>query len=277
MIDARIPLQVEPPPDPLQRMGQIMGLRQQRRVGQREEARFAAEQREQQEQDAVRAVIQKHGGFTEEAIQEIATIHPEAALGLQQLIQQGQITALNLKKAQQPEPPPEPRPEWIETEGPEGEAGRLYDVPEPGRFYRKPVPPDKPPAEPTTFDADILAAKRSGDAQRLKDALALKKQALEAGRAPPAAPELTPNARLEATLKLRDRFVRETQAAQLVQTQYEQMQSAIEAVKQGAAAAGSQGVLVTFQKILDPTSVVRESEYARSSAGLSLLGRMEGQ
>ena len=187
MIDPRIPLQVEGPPDPLQRMGQIMGLRQQRREGQRQETRFAAEQREQQEQEAVRAVIQKYGGFTEEAIQEIATINPEAAIGLQQLIQQGQITALNLKKAQQPEPPP--TPEWIETEGPEGEAGRLYDVPEPGRFYRKPVPGDKPPAEPTTFDADILAAKRSGDPQRLKDAIALKRQAEAAGRGPIASPQ----------------------------------------------------------------------------------------
>jgi hypothetical protein len=39
--------------------------------------------------------------------------------------------------------------------------------------------------------------------------------------------------------------------------------------------AASQGVLVVFQKMLDPTSVVRESEYARSATGLSLAGRME--
>ena len=40
--------------------------------------------------------------------------------------------------------------------------------------------------------------------------------------------------------------------------------------------AGSQAVLVTFQKILDPTSVVRESEYARSSSGLSVIERIKG-
>jgi hypothetical protein len=40
--------------------------------------------------------------------------------------------------------------------------------------------------------------------------------------------------------------------------------------------AASQGVLVSFQKLLDPTSVVRESEYARSAAGLSLVSRLEG-
>lgn len=87
---------------------------------------------------------------------------------------------------------------------------------------------------------------------------------------------LTPNASLEGTLKLRDRFIKETQAATAVNTQFRLMQSSLEAVKRGAAAPGSQGVLVTFQKILDPTSVVRESEYARSASGLSLLSRMEG-
>lgn len=88
---------------------------------------------------------------------------------------------------------------------------------------------------------------------------------------------LTPNAGLEGTLKLRDRFVRETQAASTVKTQLELMKSSLAAVKVGAAAPGSQGVLVTFQKILDPTSVVRESEYARSASGLSLLSRIEGK
>jgi len=38
---------------------------------------------------------------------------------------------------------------------------------------------------------------------------------------------------------------------------------------------GSEAVRVTFEKILDPTSVVREGEYARQGTGLSLLQRME--
>lgn len=41
--------------------------------------------------------------------------------------------------------------------------------------------------------------------------------------------------------------------------------------------AASQGVLVAFQKLLDPTSVVRESEYSRSASGLSLLSQIEGK
>ena len=54
------------------------------------------------------------------------------------------------------------------------------------------------------------------------------------------------------------------------------MNTGLEAARKGDLAAGSQAVLVTFQKILDPTSVVRESEYARSAAGQSLLARIQG-
>lgn len=54
------------------------------------------------------------------------------------------------------------------------------------------------------------------------------------------------------------------------------MQTGLAAARKGDMAAGSQAVLVTFQKILDPTSVVRESEYARSAAGQALLARIQG-
>ena len=54
------------------------------------------------------------------------------------------------------------------------------------------------------------------------------------------------------------------------------MQIGLEKARAGDMAAGSQAVLVTFQKILDPTSVVRESEYTRSSSGLSMFERIRG-
>ena len=54
------------------------------------------------------------------------------------------------------------------------------------------------------------------------------------------------------------------------------MREGLKAAAQGDRAAGFQAVLVTFQKILDPTSVVRESEYARSAAGQALLARAQG-
>ena len=54
------------------------------------------------------------------------------------------------------------------------------------------------------------------------------------------------------------------------------MQIGLDKARAGDMAAGSQAVLVTFQKILDPASVVRESEYARSSSGLSMFERIKG-
>ena len=57
---------------------------------------------------------------------------------------------------------------------------------------------------------------------------------------------------------------------------YRLMETGLKRFRQGDKNGGSQAVLVTFQKILDPTSVVRESEYARTTAGQSLLNRIEG-
>jgi hypothetical protein len=54
------------------------------------------------------------------------------------------------------------------------------------------------------------------------------------------------------------------------------MNTGLERFREGDKTGGSQAVLVTFQKILDPDSVVRVSEYQRSAEGLSLWQRMEG-
>lgn len=88
--------------------------------------------------------------------------------------------------------------------------------------------------------------------------------------------ELTPAQAFSATRQLRNDFVRETASAKTVAQQTAIMRESMQAAEQGNLAAGSQGVLVTFQKILDPGSVVRESEYARSASGQSLLNQMQG-
>jgi hypothetical protein len=41
--------------------------------------------------------------------------------------------------------------------------------------------------------------------------------------------------------------------------------------------AASQTIVTAFNKILDPTSVVRESEYARTPEGQSYLERLQGK
>ena len=54
------------------------------------------------------------------------------------------------------------------------------------------------------------------------------------------------------------------------------MRAGMDAARRGNMNAGAQAVLVTFQKFLDPQSVVRESEYARSPEGLSMVNRIQG-
>ena len=54
------------------------------------------------------------------------------------------------------------------------------------------------------------------------------------------------------------------------------METGLRRFRSGDKNGGSQNILVTFQKILDPTSVVRESEYARSAHGVSMLSRIDG-
>lgn len=89
--------------------------------------------------------------------------------------------------------------------------------------------------------------------------------------------ELTPNASLQATRSLRNDFIKETGAAKEVAVQLANMESALQQVKKGSLQAGSQSVITTFNKILDPISAVREGEYARSQQGQSLMARMQGQ
>jgi hypothetical protein len=86
-----------------------------------------------------------------------------------------------------------------------------------------------------------------------------------------------PLAGFPSTLQLRDRWITESGPAEQSALQFALMRSSLDAAKAGNLAAGSQGILVTFQKILDPGSVVRESEYARSASGLALWDNLKGR
>lgn len=147
----------------------------------------------------------------------------------------------------------------------------------------------KPTAD-QAFARDV-EARRVSEAEKARLAAEAKEKAdlegrkelLKLGaslRPPSGGRDLTPGQRIAQTRQLRNDFVRETAAMRTLDQQLGLMRQSLAAVKSGAPgapAAGSQGVLVTFQKMLDPISVVRESEYARSGSGLSLLGRLEGK
>ena len=58
------------------------------------------------------------------------------------------------------------------------------------------------------------------------------------------------------------------------------MKSAYDRVSSGSASdlnAATQAIITSFNKIIDPNSVVRESEYARSPEGQSLLATLQGK
>lgn len=133
---------------------------------------------------------------------------------------------------------------------------------------------DRDVTDETTKASAAAAARAAQDKTNFGYDLA-KIRETAANRAEPRT-ELTPNEAIRQTRQLRNDYVKETSAARQMSQQLGLMKQGIDAAKRGDMAAGSQAVLVTFQKILDPTSVVRESEYARSGSGLSLLTQMEG-
>lgn len=87
---------------------------------------------------------------------------------------------------------------------------------------------------------------------------------------------LSTQQRFAATTKLQEDWRKVEAPHREMARQYQLMQTGLNRFNQGDKIGGSQAVLVTFQKILDPTSVVRESEYARSPEGLGLAARIEG-
>lgn len=93
---------------------------------------------------------------------------------------------------------------------------------------------------------------------------------------------LTPTQLFDRELKLANNFQKYAKEANtavrqmnVVKAGYE---SAMKNLKEGKPlGAQSQAVVIGFNKMLDPISVVRESEYARTPEGASLLNRLEGQ
>ena len=92
---------------------------------------------------------------------------------------------------------------------------------------------------------------------------------------------LTGQDKIEMEVKLAGNFEQYAKDSRSAQRQIGIMEQGYKAAVQAgfdgtSNNAPSQAVLVTFQKLLDPTSVVRESEYARSGDGQSLAQRMKG-
>lgn len=87
---------------------------------------------------------------------------------------------------------------------------------------------------------------------------------------------LTPNAESALISRLAKDYDAAAKPARELRRQATAIRDGIKAARAGNMNAGQQVVQVAFQKMLDPLSVVREGEFARSAAGQSLLARAQG-
>lgn len=120
-----------------------------------------------------------------------------------------------------------------------------------------------PEQQQKVLDEEI---KRGGE----KTAATTSARIAEEAKAP-----LTTKQKFDLLMSLQDDWRKADNPAREMQRQLQLMETGLKRAKADPV-GGSQAVLVTFQKILDPASVVRESEYARSGAGLALMDRLQG-
>jgi hypothetical protein len=89
---------------------------------------------------------------------------------------------------------------------------------------------------------------------------------------------LKPLERMQSEAELRKEWTKATAPLRTMEQQLSLMRVGFKRAVEGTDwNGGSQGVLVTFQRILDPNSVVRESEYARTEEGQSILNQLRGR
>lgn len=136
------------------------------------------------------------------------------------------------------------------------------------------VMPPKPEREPNPTEASLALLAAKGDkmaAQALATLRSMRAPSASAGPRP-----LTQTAEAQIINRLNTQWNAAAKPIKELERQVALMDTGMEAVTRGDMAQGAQMVLVTFQKILDPPSVVRESEFMRSAAGQSLMNRVRG-
>lgn len=101
-----------------------------------------------------------------------------------------------------------------------------------------------------------------------------------AGRANQRLNTLTPVQEMQETRKLAEDYKKFGSGAREARRQYSVMEEAIKQVEANPKMdlnAPTQAIITSFNKILDPMSVVRESEYARSAEGQAAFDRLQGK
>ena len=167
---------------------------------------------------------------------------------------------------------PQPAPETFEdVQDPYGRGG----VGQRSSLDNRIVGYQQPAATPAVKDRRIVKGPDNlnyytDTGERVLPGVTMPEPAAEAD-APPALKD-----QLQMVRQLSSDWQKTVQPMQGLLDQSARMKIGYEMAKAGDMLAGSQAILITFNKVLDPTSVVRESEYARSAAGQSALATLEG-
>ena len=88
---------------------------------------------------------------------------------------------------------------------------------------------------------------------------------------------LSTQQRFQATTGLQDTWRKVNAPVREMERQMAIMETSLTRFKEGDRIGGSEGVIATFKKVIDPESVVREAEYNRTPDGLGWLQRIRGQ
>lgn len=135
-------------------------------------------------------------------------------------------------------------------------------------------------AETRSLDVQAADALAKGDTQTYERLLTVKKEMGQADDRPitvnTGRQGLSPTMESNVVNRLTKSWESATAPVKELNRQVKLLDVGLNQVRQGNMAQGAQTILVTFQKILDPPSVVRESEYMRSAAGLALMDRVKG-
>jgi len=121
------------------------------------------------------------------------------------------------------------------------------------------------------------ALKDRSEQQDWKNSIAQQLADLKGARASQGGgSSLTPAQSFRATKDLQGNWQKAIKPVREIGVHVQKMEQGLEAAKRGDVNAGSQVVINEFNKILDPTSVVRESEFNRTPQGVALMGRLQG-
>lgn len=140
--------------------------------------------------------------------------------------------------------------------------------------------PTKPPAAPNVGSFEDYVVRKYG-AQPTPDQITQARKEYQQADDRPRITVNTPSGMsptMEANVinRLTTQWGKAVAPVAELSRQVKLMDAGLDAARKGNLAQGAQMVLVTFQKILDPPSVVRESEYMRSASGLALMERVKG-